>query len=76
MTKKVYSAGRFGVRYGRRIRQRVIDIERRQKQWQKCPYCNKPRVRRLAAGIWNCKKCNSKFTSKAYEVVKQEIIAK
>lgn len=67
-TKKVGSAGRFGARYGTKIRQRVIDIEVKQRQWQKCPYCLKSRVRRLAIGIWKCKSCNSKFTGRAYEV--------
>jgi len=67
-TKKVGPAGRFGARYGRKVRQRVIDIEVKQKQWQKCPYCLKPRVRRLAIGIWHCKSCNSKFTGRAYGV--------
>ncbi|MDD5253868.1 MAG: 50S ribosomal protein L37ae [Candidatus Nanoarchaeia archaeon] len=68
MTKKVGSTGRFGVRYGRKIRKRVLDIEVRQKQKQTCPYCKKKQVKRLAAGIFHCKKCNSKFTGNAYEV--------
>ena len=67
-TKKVGSAGRFGPRYGRRLRQKVTEIERKLKQWHKCPYCNKKRVRRLASGIWYCKHCKSRFTGKAYEV--------
>ena len=36
MTKKVKSAGRFGARYGRRIRQKIIDIEKKQKTKQQC----------------------------------------
>jgi len=67
-TKKVASTGRFGVRYGKRIRQRVIDIEKRQRKPQKCPSCHRFSVKRLAAGIWQCKKCNLKFAGKAYEV--------
>ena len=65
-TKKVGSTGRFGVRYGIKVRQRVLDVERRQKQKHKCPYCHKLKVKRVAAGIYLCKKCNSKFTGKAY----------
>ena len=38
-----------------------------------CPYCKAPKVKRIAAGIWECKKCNSKFTGKAYSI-KKEII--
>ena len=66
MTKKVKSAGRFGVRYGRKIRQLVVDIEKKQKAKHQCPYCSKYKVKRISSGIWQCKKCNNKFTGKAY----------
>ena len=65
-TKKVKSAGRFGVRYGRRIRQLIIDVEQKQKQKHQCPYCSKWGVKRLSVGIFQCKKCDTKFTGKAY----------
>ena len=65
-TKKVSSAGRFGVRYGKRIREAVVMIEKRQKQKQICPYCKKPAAKRMAKGIWECRKCNKKFTGGAY----------
>jgi len=67
-TKKVGTTGRFGARYGRRLRQKVAEIEKKLRQWHKCPYCNKVRVRRIASGIWFCKSCKSRFTGKAYEV--------
>lgn len=67
-TKKVGSAGRFGARYGRKLRQKITEIEKKLKKWHSCPYCNKQRVKRSAAGIWFCKSCNSRFTGKAYEV--------
>lgn len=65
-TKKVGSAGRFKARYGRSLRQKVTDIERKQRKKQKCPYCKKLSVRRLAYGIWHCKSCDAKFTGKSY----------
>ncbi|MBU1204176.1 MAG: 50S ribosomal protein L37ae [Nanoarchaeota archaeon] len=65
-TKKIGSAGRFGPRYGRTIRQKVANIEKKQKIWHKCPYCNKKRVKRISIGIWGCRSCNAKFTGKAY----------
>ena len=68
MTKKVSSTGRFGARYGKRIRQKVIDIEKKQRVKQKCPYCNKIKVKRLSFGIFKCRSCDSKFTGKAYFV--------
>ena len=67
-TKKVGSAGRFGARYGSTIRKRVIAVEEKQKKPQICPYCKKPKAKRIASGIWTCKKCNTTFTGKAYTV--------
>ena len=67
-TKKVGTAGRFGARYGRKLRQKVAAVEKKLKQWHKCPYCKEKSVRRLASGIWQCRHCNSKFTGKAYSV--------
>ena len=67
-TKKVGTTGKYGARYGRRLRQKVAVIEKKLKQWHKCPYCNKKRVKRLAAGIWFCRHCKSKFTGKAYSI--------
>ncbi len=67
-TKKVGSTGRFGARYGKTIRQKVLAVEKKQKKKQICPYCKKPTAKRVALGIFLCKKCDSKFTGKAYEV--------
>lgn len=67
-TKKVGSAGRFGARCGKRLRQKIAGIEKVQRQPQQCPYCNRKTAGRLSAGIWICRKCGSKFTSKAYRV--------
>ncbi|HLC55832.1 MAG TPA: 50S ribosomal protein L37ae [Candidatus Nanoarchaeia archaeon] len=67
-TKKVGSAGRFGVRYGRSIRHKVAEIEKKLRSKQLCPYCHNYKVKRLAAGIWQCKKCGVKFTGKAYSI--------
>ena len=73
VTKKqgLGSAKRFGARYGRRLKLRVAELEKSIKDSNKCPYCHKPKVRRLSAGIWNCGKCGSKFTGKAYAVRKK-----
>ena len=64
-TKKVKSAGRYGVRYGRRIRQRIVASESTKKH--ACPHCLRPGVKRIAAGIWECRKCGLKFAGKAYK---------
>jgi large subunit ribosomal protein L37Ae len=64
--KKTKSAGRFGPRYGRRIRKKIIKIESQQRIKQKCPFCEKERTKRLAKGIWKCEKCEKKFASNTY----------
>ena len=59
---------RFGTRYGRIIKHKLANIEIEQKQKHKCPYCGKPKVGRVSFGIWQCGKCNAKFTARAYTV--------
>jgi len=68
VTKKVGSTGRYGVRYGKRLKSKILAIEKIQKKDQKCPYCHRVTVKRVSAGIWQCKKCDTKFTSKAYRL--------
>lgn len=63
---KVGSAGRFGPRYGKKVRQKVSEIEKKQKSRHVCPRCSLPYVRRLSNGIFICNKCNNKFTGQAY----------
>lgn len=68
--KKVGSAGRFGARYGHAIKEKVIEIEKVQRAKHICPFCAKSGgVKRIASGIWHCKKCKSKFAGKAYSPV-------
>ncbi len=64
--KKTKSAGRFGARYGRSVRAKLIETESKQRKKQKCPYCGKMGIKRLSKGIWKCPKCNKKFTSDVY----------
>lgn len=68
LAKKVASTKRYGVRYGRTTKHKVASIENQYKGRNKCPYCTKTGVKRLAAGIWQCDKCASKFTAKAYTI--------
>ncbi len=64
--KKSKSAGRFGARYGRAVRMKVVGVEQKQRKKQKCPHCGKLGVKRLSKGIWHCRKCNKKFASDTY----------
>ncbi|MHB8584937.1 MAG: 50S ribosomal protein L37ae [Thermoplasmatota archaeon] len=65
-TKKAKSVGRFGARYGVRIRRRIREVEVRQHADHKCPSCGAMRVTRVSTGIWQCKKCAHKFAGGAY----------
>ena len=65
-TKKTKSAGRFGARYGKRVRDKLVKVETKQRVKQKCPYCGKLGVKRISKGIWQCPKCGKKFASNAY----------
>ena len=62
------STKRFGARYGRKTKGKFAKVEAKQHAKHKCPYCNKTAVKRLAAGIWNCSKCETKFAGKAYSI--------
>jgi len=65
-SKKTKSAGRFGSRYGKKVRDKLVKVEEKQRKKQKCPYCEKLGVKRLSNGIWKCSKCNKKFASNTY----------
>ena len=69
--KKFGSIKRYGPRYGRRLKDKVADVEKKSKKPNKCPYCNRLAARRLAVGIWKCGKCGSKFTGGAYYLEKK-----
>jgi large subunit ribosomal protein L37Ae len=70
-TKKVKSAGRFGARYGRRVRVKIAEIEAEQRKKQQCIFCD-GRAKRLSKGIWACLKCGKKFASNTFILPKKE----
>jgi len=65
-SKKSKSAGRFGARYGKTVRNRLVKVEEKQRKKQRCPFCGKLGAKRISKGIWKCPKCNKKFASDAY----------
>ncbi|MEK6758025.1 MAG: 50S ribosomal protein L37ae [Nanoarchaeota archaeon] len=69
-TKKAKAAGRFGARYGKRVRAWLSKVETKQRVKQKCPFCEKLGAKRLSKGIWQCtrKTCNKKFASNTYHL--------
>tara|TARA_B100001971_G_C18094530_1_gene485339 strand:+ start:303 stop:521 length:219 start_codon:yes stop_codon:yes gene_type:complete len=70
-TKKVKSAGRFGARYGKKVRTKTAQVESTQRKKQECPFC-KGTIKRINTGIWNCKKCDKTFAGHAYFLKKEE----
>ncbi|MBU1251996.1 MAG: 50S ribosomal protein L37ae [Nanoarchaeota archaeon] len=70
--KKTKSAGRFGARYGRSVRAKLVSVESNQRVKQKCPFCAKVGTKRISTGVWQCsrKTCGKKFASDAYHLKK------
>ncbi len=65
-TKKVKMAGRFGPRYGIRVRKNIVEIETAQRKKYVCRKCGKNAVKRAGTAIWECKSCGYKFAGGAY----------
>lgn len=65
-TSKAGTSGRFGARYGVVVRNRVKAIEKIQKANHECPQCHHNAVKRVSAGIWECRHCGNKFAAEAY----------
>jgi len=68
-TKKVSSVGRFGPRYGVKIRRRILEVETVRKAAHPCPRCQAINVRRVGSGIWRCRKCGLTFAGGAYRPI-------
>ena len=65
-TKKVGSTGWMGPRYGIRIRRRVLEIDRVKRRASPCPRCSTVTLRRVASGVFECRRCGHRFASNAY----------
>ena len=68
-TKKVGSVGRFGPRYGVRIRRRILEVEIEQRKRHQCPRCLAYSVKRRSTGVWACRRCGLVFAGGAYRPV-------
>lgn len=75
-TMKVRSAGRFGSRCGKKIRDNIAEVESKSRAKYECPYCLSQTLKRVSKGVWYCKKCNKKIAGGAYtpETVATKII--
>lgn len=60
------STGKFGPRYGTKIRKLAVEVERKLRQRYRCPSCGALRVKRVSTSIWQCRRCGVKFAGAAY----------
>ncbi|MHA2090595.1 MAG: 50S ribosomal protein L37ae [Candidatus Kariarchaeaceae archaeon] len=65
-TKKVKASGRYGVRYGSKLRKRIREIDTTAKGSHRCPRCRLYTVRKESVGIWGCRKCKYKYAGGAW----------
>ena len=65
-TKKVGIAGKYGPRYGVKIRKRLMETETERVQKRECPKCAHVAVKRTDTGIWLCRHCGYKYAAGAY----------
>jgi len=68
-TRKAGIVGRFGPRYGVRIRRRVQEIEEGLKARHTCPRCAAGSVHRKSTGVWACRRCGYVFAGGAYRPI-------
>ncbi len=64
--KKVGSTGRFGARYGVKVKETIKEIEEAKKKEYECPRCSHKQVKRDSTGIWDCSRCGLTFAGGAY----------
>lgn len=68
-TRQVGVVGRFGPRYGVRIRRRIQEIDETLKATHVCPKCQAAAVHRRSSGVWQCRHCGHVFAGGAYRPV-------
>ena len=66
-TQKAGATARYGPRYGVSVRRRAGSAIAKKSRKYTCPNCLYPKVRRKAAGIWECKKCQHVFSGGVWE---------
>mgnify|MGYP006169007241 CR=1 FL=1 len=66
-TQKTGATAKYGARYGVSVRRRAGAALAKVKRSYTCPVCQYPKVKRKAAGIWVCKKCDHTFAGGVWE---------
>ncbi len=65
-TKKVGSSGKFGPRYGLSVKKQIRSLDTSKTKKYACPRCCKENVKRVSAGIWECRSCSLKYAGGAF----------
>ena len=65
-TQKVGPAGRYGPRYGVRVRRGLAAAVISASGKYECPRCKRVSLRRVSTGIWACRKCDFKMAGGAF----------
>lgn len=68
-TKKVGITGKYGPRYGSSLKYRAKLCMDAQSKRYECVFCGKIALKRVAAGIWQCRRCKKRITGGAYAPV-------
>ena len=66
-TQKAGRTGRFGARYVVSVRRNAGVALAKKSAKYTCPTCQYRKVRRKAAGIWHCSKCDYTFAGGVWE---------
>jgi large subunit ribosomal protein L37Ae len=74
-TKKVGIAGKYGPRYGVKVRKQIRTVEEEKVKSHTCPRCKHRSVKRISTGIWRCRRCDLVFAGGAYSPVHAKTIA-
>jgi len=54
-------------RYGVKLRKKLAEVRKKQKQAFLCPKCGKKKVRRIDFALWKCRACGVLFAGGAFE---------
>jgi len=68
-TEKVGISGKYGSRYGVKLRKRMKEVEELKVKKHTCPNCRHSSVKRVSTAIWRCSKCKLVFAGGAYRPI-------
>jgi large subunit ribosomal protein L37Ae len=74
-SKSIGTAGKYGARYGVKVRKQITAIDKEKVKKHTCPRCKHKSVKRMGSGIWKCKRCDLTFASGAYNPVQSKVTA-